>query len=96
LSDASLCSWLDNPNDEKSGVRVPIVDVFRILQNQSIDLLKIDLEGYELAILGDSRMSSVSAVSRSSWNGRTGWEVLVQRTPERGRLPSGRRQRPAG
>ena len=44
-------------------MRVPIVDVFRILQNQSIDLLKIDLEGYELAILGDSRMNSVSAVA---------------------------------
>jgi len=61
LSDASLCSSLISPNDEKSGIRVPIVDLFKILENRTIDLLKIDIEGYEYAILQDKRLSSLSA-----------------------------------
>ncbi len=66
LSDASLCSSLISPTeisptDEKSGIRVPIVDVFQTLENRTIDLLKIDVEGYEYAILQDKRLSSLSA-----------------------------------
>jgi FkbM family methyltransferase len=61
LSDASLCSSLIGGSDDKSGIRVPIVDVFKILENRTIDLLKIDVEGYEYAILQDKRLSSLSA-----------------------------------
>jgi FkbM family methyltransferase len=99
LSDASLCSSLVNPNDEQSGVRVPIVDVFRILDNQSIDLPKIDVEGYEFAILGDSRMSSISAAAIViEWHNTAAvpdGKSWCKLTPERGRVPGGRRQRRA-
>jgi len=61
LSDASLCSSLVSPNNDESGIHVPIVDLFKTLENRKIDLLKIDIEGYEYAILQDERLSSLSA-----------------------------------
>lgn len=58
LSDASLCSSLVTA-DESGGQRVPVFDLYRVLGNRRIDLMKMDVEGYEYPILSDDRFASL-------------------------------------
>jgi FkbM family methyltransferase len=61
LSDAGTSSSLISGHANHDAITVDVVDVLPFLLGQRIDLLKIDIEGGEYAILGDPRFDDVQA-----------------------------------
>jgi len=59
LSDEGVKSSLLRSETQHNRLEVEIVDVFKFLAGQSVDLLKIDIEGYEYVLLGDARFADM-------------------------------------
>jgi FkbM family methyltransferase len=57
LSDAGVKSSLLQSGPLEHTLRVSVIDIFRFLAGRSLDLLKIDIEGYEYVLLGDDRFA---------------------------------------
>ncbi len=54
-------------------MEVPVVDVFQAIPNAPIDVLKIDIEGSEYAILEDARFDALAARTKCvllEWHAR--------------------------
>jgi FkbM family methyltransferase len=58
LSDAGTSSAVQA--DGGSGLSASMLDVFTLLSGRSVDLLKLDIEGGEYAILGDARFDDLA------------------------------------
>ena len=88
LSNAGSSSSLNEPG--RDGFEVEVVDLFTVLRSQHVDILKIDIEGSEEALLGDPRFRGLSVGALvMEWHARSndresGREWSIRRLQELG------------
>lgn len=65
LTDSEASSTIISGSDTENTLSVPAVDWFACLPDGTIDLLKIDIEGAEFALMGDTRFADVLRRTRT-------------------------------
>lgn len=72
LSDKGSCSSLQSGAATAGCLEVAVVDLFQALDGETIDILKMDIEGGEYAILADPRFRELPVRGLvMEWHGRT-------------------------
>jgi FkbM family methyltransferase len=59
LSNEGVKSSLLPSGARPGNLQVPVIDIFRFLSGQALDLLKIDIEGYEYVLMADDRFADL-------------------------------------